>query len=195
MTMNLNPGGSGDYSEYIKYNAKAGRWYIKGAEGMPEVEVERPKMAFDFAGVKTGWIAYPAGAGPVKYWDPPGGTADKPNVDKIKRGFEIMVWNSQIGWREFSSTAGAVINQVLIMEQQYELGMAQYPNQVPVFQCAGVNALTSKHGVNYEPLFELVSWIDRAKLPTSGAETQSPLLPPRNAGQGSGEYVEDDIPF
>ena len=175
---------SGEMNEFIKYNAKAGRWYIKNqVEGGQDVEVVGPKMAFDFENVKTGWFLFQAGVGPVKHFDPPNGTAERPEGN-FKHGFEIMVSNSELGLREFCSTAGAVIRQMLIMEQQYDDGKAANQGKVPIFLCTGVNALENKHGVNYEPVFSLEGWVERNKV--DGFYAPAPEIVPSGG---------DDIPF
>lgn len=39
----------GDFDPYVKYNAKAGRWYCKDGEG--EKEVTNPVFVADFANI------------------------------------------------------------------------------------------------------------------------------------------------
>ena len=46
MPLNLSVG-DGDFTPYIKYNAKAGRWYVKPEGATEEVEIVNPALAFD----------------------------------------------------------------------------------------------------------------------------------------------------
>ncbi len=165
MPLNLQAN-DGDFTPYISYNAKAGRWYVRveGQDG--DIEVVNPVMAFDFANIKTGWIFYTAGLGPEKVWDPsPTSTAPKPAGDKkFKRGFEVIVHgNSPIGEREFSSTANNTISAILEMYAEYERGKISNPGKMPIFACIGVKPVTGQHGTNYSPLFKLQGWTANPK--------------------------------
>lgn len=202
MPLNLSVG-DGDFTHYIKYNAKAGRFYAK-PEGSDEVEIMNPSLAFDMANIKTGWLFYPEGSAPQKVWDATSSqAAPRPTgPQKWKRGFEVMVFGNalipgsqqKLGLREFSSTAGNVISAILRMHAEYEAGLAQNPNKVPVYGCDSVKPITGAYGVNYEPLFVLKSWVDRAKVPdfdkhaapkNGHSETYDERNPPLN----------DEIPF
>ncbi len=185
MPLNLTTG-DGDFMPYIKYNAKAGRWFVKGDDG-EEFEITNPVLAFDFANIHTGWIVFNEGTGPEKVWDPSlTQMAPKPpGPQKWKRGFQVMVVgdrNSGIGVREFCSTAGAANSAIQYLYAEYEAGAAQNPNKVPVFHCIGVKPINSQHGTNYEPRFEFRQWVDRAKLP--GLNAHKAKAPPQRAGNG-----------
>lgn len=187
MPLNLSVG-DGDFTPYIKYNAKAGRWYVKPEGATEDVEVANPALAFDMAHIKTGWIFYNEGSGPEKIWDPsPTQMAPKPrDARKFKRGFEVMVYGNvvvagkKLGIREFSSTAGNVIGAILRMYGEYEAGAAANPGKVPVYVCTGVKPITGAYGVNYEPQFALQSWIERSRVPDFDKHAETA---PRNMPQ------------
>lgn len=172
MPLNLSVN-EGDFTPYIKYNAKAGRFYVKPEGATEEVEVVNPLLAFDMAHIKTGWLFYQEGAGPEKVWDPsPSQAAPRPvGPQKWKRGFEVMVYGNavvggkKIGLREFSSTAGNVITAILRMHGQYEAGLRENRGKIPVFGCEGVKPISGMYGTNYEPQFILKTWIERTKIP------------------------------
>lgn len=175
MPLNLTVN-DGDFTPYLKYNAKAGRFYVKpqGREGASDVEIERPVLAFDMANIRTGWLYYSEGSGPEKIWDPsPTQMADRPpGPRKFKRGFEVMVYGNtdipgigRLGLREFSSTAGTVISSILQMHMIYENGITANLRKVPIFGCTGVIAIPGAYGTNYEPAFQLKGWVERAKVP------------------------------
>lgn len=172
MPLNLSVS-DGDFTPYIKYNAKAGRWYVKPEGATEEMEIINPALAFDMANIKTGWLFYAEGSGPEKIWDPsPSQMAAKPpGPRKFKRGFEVMVYGNamvegkKLGLREFSSTAANVIGAILRMYNEYEAGMAANPGKVPVYTCKGVKAINGAYGVNYEPQFVLQAWVERARVP------------------------------
>jgi hypothetical protein len=213
MPLNLSVG-DGEFVPFIKYNAKAGRFYVKGADGGPEIEVEKPRLVFDMANIRTGWIYYAEGAGPEKVWDPSQTeAAPRPNgPQKWKRGFEVMVVGAdnipgvgKLGAREFSSTAGNVITSILQMHAEYEAGMKANANKVPFYVCTGVRPISGHYGTNYEPLFRLHSWIDRSKVPALDEpasddrvpdvrfEDEDPAPPPPTGRRT--DMHDEDIPF
>lgn len=198
MPLNLSVG-DGDFVPYLKYNAKAGRFYVKPEGATEEIEISGPVLAFDMANIRTGWLYYAEGSGPEKVWDPsPTQMAPRPpGPKKFKRGFEVMVLGNTIlpggkkmGLREFSSTAGNVIASILRMHATYEDGLRANPGKVPVFKCSGVKPITGAYGVNYEPQFDLVKWVDRASVPEldeHSAADRVPDQPP--ATNGNGDYA------
>lgn len=174
MPLNLSVS-DGDFAPYLKYNAKAGRFYVKAEGASEETEILNPLLAFDMANIKTGWLFYPEGSGPQKVWDASASQAAPrpPGPQKWKRGFEVMVIGNsnipstqqRIGLREFSSTAGNTISAILRMYAEYEAGLTQNPNKVPVYGCDGVKPIVGAYGTNYEPLFTLKSWVEQSKVP------------------------------
>ena len=174
----------GDFTPYLKYNAKAGRFYVRPQGATQDVEVVNPRLAFDMAHIKTGWLFYQEGAGPEKIWDQGGKQGPRPpGPQKWKRGFEVMVCGADpipglgtLGLREFSSTASNVIGAILKMYEDYEKGVTANPGKVPFFACQRVIPIQGAYGTNYEPEFKLMGWIERAKVPQfdehlAGAET------------------------
>lgn len=193
MPLNLQAS-DGEFTPYIKYNSKAGRWYVK-VEGQREVEVANPRLAFDMANIKTGWIMFTEGMGPISVWDKGQDMAVKPE-GKYKRGFHVMVVGGDslagigiLGLREFSSTAGVVNTAMNKMYEIYEQQSGQHPGQVPFYQCTGVKPITGMYGTNYEPLFNLIGWVDRAKVPDfdkhlAATPPGREVFPPPGVSQG-----------
>lgn len=202
MPLNLTVN-DGDITPYLKYNAKAGRFYVRPQGATEDVEVDRPRLAIDMAHIKTGWIFYQEGAGPEKVWDPsPTQMAARPaGPHKFKRGFEVMVFGAdqvpvigKIGLREFSSTAANVISAILGMYSDYERGMAANPGAVPFYACLGVKPIQGAFGTNYEPQFVLKGWVPREKIPAFNAPPPSDGdigwdTPPVQATNGSPRVI------
>lgn len=189
MPLNLSVG-EGDFTPYLKYNAKAGRFYVK-PEGAPEeVEIINPVLAFDMANIKTGWLYYAEGSGPEKIWDASSTqmAPKPPGPKKFKRGFEVMVFGNglvpgtqtALGLREFSSTAGNVISAILRMYAEYEQGSTANPGKLPFFGCTNVKPINGAYGVNYEPQFALQGWVDRARVPAF--DEHIPKVPQNGGG-------------
>lgn len=215
MPLNLSVS-DGDFTPFLKYNAKAGRFYAK-PEGGDEVEIVNPLIAIDMANIKTGWLYYAEGTGPEKVWDPsPEVTAAKPpGPKKFKRGFEVMVIGNavipgttqKLGLREFSSTAANVITSILRMHAEYEAGVSANPGKVPVYVCKGVKPITGSYGTNYEPLFTLTQWVERSRVPDFEIEHRpakpDPVSTAPQRMNGGNDYfagdpgpkLDDSIPF
>ena len=190
MPLNLSVQDDGEFLNYVKFNAKAGRFYVKG-DGS-EVEVMNPRFVVDMEHIKTGWIFYQEGMGPERIWDPsPTQMAPRPaGPKKWKRGFELLVFGpdtvpgvGKIGLREFSSTANSAISAIIKMYSAYEAGVAQNPGKLPFFQCVRVIPIQGSFGTNYEPAFEMTSWVDRKKVPAFEEALKTfaaPSAPPRS---------------
>ena len=50
--MGLNIGGSGSSKAYVKFNAKADKWFVRGTDGK-DAEIARPNFLVDFDNVAT----------------------------------------------------------------------------------------------------------------------------------------------
>lgn len=216
MPLNLTVN-DGDFTPYLKYNAKAGRFYIRPQGAAADVEIVNPRLAIDMHNIKTGWLYYVEGSGPEKVWDPsPTQMAPRPvGPRKFKRGFEVVVFGNDnlqgvgtLGLREFSSTASNVITAILRMYEAYEAGSLKNPGKVPFYKCTKVNPVNGAYGTNYEPEFELIGWIDRAKIPAFDEHLEkvgdAAPLPVGTHAPGNGKVppqyqtnddLNDSIPF
>lgn len=216
--MPLNLGGDNDFTPYLKYNAKAGRFYARPQGSSEDVEIDKPRIAVDMQNIRTGWIYFPEGAPPEKVWDASlTQPAPRPNNPgkKFRRGFEVMVYLADNvpgfgvpGLREWMSSAANTNEAIVKMYNDYESQSAANVGKVPFFKCTGVKPINGAYGTNYEPQFVIAAWIDRTKVPAfdeaaEKRETKSvavptggpigpeppPLVaPPRNP-------LDDDIPF
>jgi len=185
--MNNPAGGEGGFTTYVKYNAKAGRWYTKKDEkDAPEFEVTNFTAVMDLANVKTGWFLFAAGAAPAKTYDPSLATAAAKPGEGFKRGFEVLVFSEKnlLGVREFSSTAGVVIEAINAVYDAFLAAPESAQGKVPVVKCVGVHPVTNKHGTNYQPQLEIVAWVDRpAELPNAGTPAATATPTPAPAAQ------------
>jgi hypothetical protein len=200
MAFNLKPSGSEEFTPYVKYNAKAGRWFFKNEDRPEELEIVAPTFHFDMDNIQTGWIFYAAGSAPIKVPDPgPGVAADKPAGGlAYKRGFWVTVWSAQTGVREFSSCAAAVIGPICEMYNRYEAERAQHPGQAMVCQCVRVAPVKGKKDTNYSPVFELKGWqacphFHQAAPVNQGPPVQQPVPQDRSLEPGTrawGKFAE-----
>lgn len=177
----------GDFTPFLKYNAKAGRFYARTDGGTEDVEIINPVLAFDMANIKTGWLFYQEGVGPEKVWHPSQTqkAPKPPGPRKFREGFEVMVYGNglipgtqqRIGLREMSSTAANFIGAIMRMYDEYEAGLKANQGCVPIFACEGVKAITGAYGTNYEPQFSLKGWVPRGRVPAFDEHVQAAPKP------------------
>ncbi len=184
MAFMSNTSNGGEFTVYVKYNAKAGRFYTKKDEpDAEEFEVTNMTAIFDMDNIQTGWFLFAPGVAPVKHMDPSLSEPAPSPGEGFKRGFQLNLFSEKnlLGLREFSSTAGAVIDAMNDLHDAWLAGKDANPGKVPVVRCAGVDPVTNKHGTNYKPRFEIVKWADRpAELAgaVKAAAAPAPAAPP-----------------
>lgn len=189
MGLGLPTGGGGDFVTYCKYNAKAGRWYTKDDSG-DEYEIEKFKAYFDFKNIQTGIFKFEAGQAPEKIFDTEVGAGDAVGEGNFKRGFLLNVFSPKIGGlREFSSTAGAVNNEMNTLYDEYLKSDEGKAGKLPLVECVKVNPVDSKHGTNFAPELKITKWGDRPKEFDELAATPAPTPAPAKAS--SDDAVED----
>lgn len=173
MGLGLSVGG-GDFIPYAKFDARAGRWFAKTAEG--DVDVTDGFTAiFDFDQIEVGWMIFAAGAAPVYVTQGIDmGVPSKPAGENWKQGFKINIALPASlaggGPRELSSTAKALIGVIDRVHTQYANAPEKAEGKLPVLKMSGTTTVETKgpSGTtrNYAPNLEIVSWVDRpASLP------------------------------
>lgn len=202
--MQSNSGGEGGFKVFVSYNAKAGRWYTKeDKQDAEQFEVTNMTAIFDMDNLKTGWFLFAPGAAPVKNMDPSLSQAAAKPGDGFKRGFELDLFSEKnlLGLREFSSTAGIVIDAMNDLYDHWVAGKDANPGKLPVVKCVGVSPVTNKHGTNYKPQLEIVSWADRPSELAGPAHRAAPSSPapaahtPPPAAKAPEPVAADDVEF
>lgn len=216
----LNLSSNEDFVPYLKYNAKAGRFYARVEGGDGDIEIDKPRLVIDFENIKTGWIHFPQEGQPQKVWDSNLAEMAARPSDVYKRGFQVIAFGNDplpalggavLGAREWCSNAGNSNAAISKMYEAYEAGLLANHGKLPFFVCTHVIPVTSKFGTNYEPAFELKGWVDRVKVahllpkPTSGpahvpqhaaprpAPAPSYAPPPTAPAYEPG--LDDEVPF
>lgn len=148
----------GDFIPFIKYDAKAGRWFNKTDDGELE-EIDLDAAVFDMANIKSGWIAFFEGQGPDAVWDEGDQIGPRPS-DKHRRGFQVLVYSKNIlgGVREFSSNAKCVCQAINELYDAYEDGVKK--GKLPVVECSDITPVKSAKSTNYKPELEITKWVD-----------------------------------
>lgn len=165
--MALNIGGSGNARPYCKYNAKADKWFVRGADGQDQ-EIQRPTFVIDFDNITTGWLRFREGQAPERVIDQ---AIDRPAPlpdEGFKRGFVVMGYSPKFfgGIAEFASASIHLSNAIKDLYSIYESERGKNPGKLPVIACTGSQAMKDRYGTNYRPVFSLASWVERpAEMP------------------------------
>ncbi|MGA8155655.1 MAG: hypothetical protein WB822_05460 [Rhodoplanes sp.] len=162
--MTLNIGGTGVTKPYCKFNAKADKWFVRGADG-EDAEIQRPTFVIDLDNIATGWLHFREGQAPERLMDP---SLDQPAPspgEGFKRGFVVATFSPKFfgGVAEFASASIHLANAVKDIYAQYEAEKANHRGQLPVITCTGSEAMKDRYGTNYRPTFQIVQWVDRPK--------------------------------
>jgi hypothetical protein len=189
--------GGGDFLPVCKYDSRAGRFFRqdKGDNGTASVDITRAfKAVFDFENIEVGWILFATGQAPsfamVKFGQ---ALPARPN-ENHSQGFRIAIKLSKDcggDVREFASTARACLRGIDAIHTQYEAEKAAHPGQLPVVILKDTVPVTSGNGdkksTNYDPIFEIVSWVNR---PADLVYTPraAPAAKPQTAQQPAGGH-------
>jgi hypothetical protein len=188
---------TGDFTPFIKYNAKAGRAYVRDDAG-EDIETELVAV-FDLQNIATGWLAYAEGEPPNYVLDGPNGErADRPS-DRHKQGFVVTIFSKKLGVREFSSSAGVVIDAMkALYNDQYETADEAKAGKLPVVELTGtVPVKTKNYGTNFQPTFRIVKWVsrppelvgnDKAQAAPKPQATKSPPPPKKPTHDAKEEF-------
>jgi len=167
--MTLNIGGSGVTRPFVKFNAKADKWFVRSPEGGDQ-EIARPTFLLDLKNIRTGWLRFREGQAPERVIDPSLDRAAPSPGEDFKRGFVVTAYSPKFfgGAVEFSSASIHLSNAIREVYAAFEDDGAKTENRgkVPVVACTGSEAMKDKYGINYRPKLEIVKWVDRpAELP------------------------------
>lgn len=211
MALGIQVGGGGDGGDrvpVVKYNAKAGRFYridrTQDAAGDWQTQEHEIREAdfqavMDLENIEVGWMMFATGAAPDFRMGPLGAPLPARPSDRHKQGFRmLMKLGKSIGGdaREIASTAGALINAVDALHNEYVKGKDANPGKLPIVAVAKIDKITSQGKneagqkitiENYAPVFAIKGWVDRpAELPADG-KVAPPI--PVAANEGSQQPV------
>lgn len=188
MSLNITSAG-GSYDPYVKYNGKAGRWFMKVND--QDTEIGNPVFVADFANIKTGWFKFTPGMAPDKVFDAGlGQAAAQPSSDH-KRGFQLRLFSQKSfgGVVELSGASVHLNSAISELYGQYESGVKQNPNMLPVVKCTGTQTMKDKKGTNYKPTFVIEKWVPRpAEFAAQAPQAPQAAPAPAVADTGDSEF-------
>lgn len=200
---NTGSGSGGDIVPFVKYDARAGRFFrndraeVNGQYTNTPVDITSNfKAVVDLENIEVGYLKFAAGSAPeyllVKLGDP---MPHKPADAKWKQGARVMMkLHASCGGdiRETTSNAAAFLKGIDELHTAYEAGKAANAGKLPVVVLKTTVPITSgsgdKKSTNYQPVFEIIGWAPRPSdlvhvaKQASQQSTQAATQPAGNAG-------------
>lgn len=173
---NTGSGGGGDIVPFVKYDARAGRFFrndraeVNGSYANTPVDITSNfKAVIDLENVEVGFLKFAAGSAPEYLLVPLGSPMpQKPSDAKWKQGVRVMMkLHASCGGdvREATSNATAFLKGVDDLHSAYEAGKAANAGKLPIVICKTTLPITSgsgdKKSTNYQPVFEIIGWAPR----------------------------------
>jgi hypothetical protein len=171
---------SGSFRDIVKYDARAGRLFR--VDRSPSGEREQTPLpvgtpfALDFGSMEVGYVSF-GSMGPartmVTYGQPiPGQPTDVDEKGRLiaKPGFFALIYNRDLGVREWCSNAGVLTEAVdALLLSSYVGSTEADQGLIPIICIADTKPVSSGRGANkstnYAPVFELKQWIQRDTIP------------------------------
>ena len=163
-------------------------------------EITLKKVVFDIDNIRTGWLLLGVG---VRDWvqdDSVGKKGPQPSPEH-KRGFQVVLYNKEIGAAEWSSNG---VGPNIGLEQMYKACAAEReanPGKLPVLEYGHSKAEKIGKGTTRIPIFVLKGWVARpAGLDADSQEFEAEPaaivpLPVRKQAPVKAAVVEDDEMF
>lgn len=197
--LNMDAGG-GDFTPWLKYDARAGRWFRKGdrdkGEAGPVDVTNNFSAVFDMATIEVGWIDFPTGAAPVLITQPISqGIPQRPTGGTFKQGFRMRAALPAAlggGVYEVAASAKAVIGAIDALHTLYQAAPEAAQGKLPVVSMTGTTMIetTTPKGTNrnYAPVLAITSWVARpATMPATGfTSSQQPTIVATGAPPATG---------
>jgi hypothetical protein len=183
-----------------KWDAKTGRFFVfnrvrVNGEWVTEKNdvTEDFAAVFDLPNVETGWIRFPEKAAPETKLSPAAEDKDlgPPPTKDHKQGVRVIVkilsFDDDAGPREILSTSAAFWNAIDALHDEYQAGVADHPNQLPVAVLESVQVTETQNGTAHQPIFSIQEWTPRPP-------DMPKILAPRAQPQRKDD-MGDEIPF
>jgi len=151
----LNLSSSSGSGNYIRFSPQANAWTNNNNE-----EITLKKVVFDIDNIKTGWLLLGVG---VRDWvqdESVGKKGPQPSPEH-KRGFQVVLYNKEIGAAEWSSNG---VGPNMGLEQMYKACAAERaanPGKLPVLEYGHSKAEKIGKGTTRIPIFVLKGWVAR----------------------------------
>jgi hypothetical protein len=190
--LNLSSSGGGNFTPPIKFDARAGRWFRKTADGDEDI-TQGFTAVMDLENIEVGWSLFAAGTPPNLAFTRLGSPLPPKPSDDHKMAVRIRMWLPQSrggGEYEFISSSRAVMLAVDHLHTDFESQAMTNGGKLPVVAMPTVQEVKTetKMGTNrnYAPVFQITSWAPRpgggaarpANVTAAPPSTGSTVVPP-----------------
>jgi hypothetical protein len=174
---------SGEFVPILSYNAVSGRLTLRdrtqnvsGEWEAKETDITNanplPTFAVDFGRLDVGWVFFLKGSAPLWALVPYGqamperppspGNDGAGKPQNYRQGFRVPVAGNAIGGvRELAGQSAALINGLNELHSAYEAAPEAAMGKIPVVRMTRTDAIKSGQATNYQPVFEVVTYVDR----------------------------------
>ena len=159
--MSLYQAPTGDSTPWVKFNGKAGRWYVK--KDGSEVEVTNPVFVADLANAKRAWMHFQEGQAPnVVYFPSHEAQIAKPS-ENHKLGISLNLFSNANfgGVVRMESNSINTCKAIGELYDLYESAPESKKNMLPVVKVTGATPIKGNFGTNYAPVFVIDKWVPR----------------------------------
>lgn len=159
--MSLYDAPSGDFTPYVKYNAKAGRWYIKKDD--VETEVVDPVFVADLANARKAWMWFMEGQAPnIEFFPSLDAQIERPS-ENHKQGISVNLFSEKSfgGVVKLESNSINTCSAIGELYQKYMDAPESKEGKLPVVKVMGAEPVKGNYGTNYKPKFSIEKWVDR----------------------------------
>lgn len=190
--LNYESTGGGDIVPIIKYDARAGRMFrIDRVNGVNEPEdiTKTFKAVVDLENVEVGFMDFPTGSAPIFVLVPLGDPMPSHPGGNAKQGVRIMLKLSKDcggDVRELATSAKAAMRGLDELHTAFVEGQKKHAGKLPVVAMKDTIAISSegqgKKTTNYQPVFEIVSWVARPADLVHKPKARSTQTAPASSG-------------
>jgi hypothetical protein len=159
--MSLYDSPSGDFTPFVKYNAKSGRWSIR-KDGQ-DVEIQNPVFVADLANARKAWLYFMDNQTPqVEYFPSLDAQVPKPS-ENHKLGISLNLFSEANfgGVVKMESNSINTCSAINELYKLYEDSPESKKGKLPVIKAEGVEPIKGNYGTNYKPVFKIEKWVDR----------------------------------
>ena len=192
----------GEFVPILSYNAVSGRLALRdrvqNASGdwearETDVTMAQPTFAVDFGRLEVGWCHFVKGSAPlwsmVPYGQPLPERPASPGQDaagktlNYRNGFRVPVAGNAIGGvRELAGNSAALINGMNALHDLFVASGEAAMGKIPVVKMIRTDAIKAGQATNYQPVFEIQTYVDRPDLlgprTVAAPRAQAPVAPP-----------------
>lgn len=194
---------SGDFTDIVKYDARAGRIFrVDRADDGTKTPVDITRSfraVLDFENVEVGYILFPRGGVPDLQMVPHGSPMPARPTPEHKQGIRLHIKLSPAcggDVRELAGTANAFLVGINAVHDAYLAGAKANLGKLPVVVLEDTIAVESgsgtKRSTNYQPVFAIAGWAPRPADMGPKAAAPAAVAPP---AAKKPTVADDDIPF